>query len=190
MRTYRMIAASILLAASVASAQTKGPRKPILWIGAVPDPAMLYLGDAHVRVENRPDLGIVIAIDEIPVVQDPALRKGDGIIDRVLIFQGADPVESYDGTAFVQIRCPADLCRPPAGVSLIDPENTWVCPAAPEEIIITGKGISLAAFFGARSKRVPEDAVIPSRMIGIITYTGPVIAKRIAEFGSLEIPQP
>jgi hypothetical protein len=188
MRTSRMLAA-ILLVASSAFAQepakiTKPPEPPqlIAYVGPVPDPAVL-ITEAHVRLINRPGLGVVIAIDDFK------RREGDGIIDRVVIFQGADEVAPFDGVAIVHIRKPADLCKPPAGASLIGPDP-WVCPVAPEEVIISGKGISLAAFMGARSQWVPEDAVIPSRMVGISVYTGRMVTVPLAQLDSIEFAQP
>lgn len=187
MRAPRMLAAILLVAsptfaqAPVKTIETK--RRVIAYIGPVPNPAVL-IADAHVRVTNRPGLGIVIGVDQF-ITRD----SGDGIMDYVVVLQGADEVEPYAGVAMVQIRRPAEACRPPAGTNLLDPENPWVCPAAPEEVIVTGKGISLAAFVGARSKWVPENAVIP-RMVGIITYSGKMVARPLAELDAVEILQP
>jgi hypothetical protein len=188
MRTSRMLVAILLVASSTFAQEpakaTKPPelRRLIAHIGPIPDPAV-YITEAHVRVTNRPGLGVVIAIDDLK------RHEGDGITDRVVIFQGADEVAPFDGIAMVHVRKPADLCTPPQGASLIGPDP-WVCPVAPEEVIISGKGIRLAVSMGARSQFVPENAVIPSRTVGIIVYTGPMVSVPLAQIDAVEFLQP
>lgn len=182
MRAPGMLGVAVLLAVP-AFAQKPAPR-PVVYVGPIPDPAV-FITEAHVRVYNRAGLGVVIGIDDVRGEQ----RKSDGIMDRVVVLQGADEVKPFDGIAMVQVRKPAELCKPPAGVNLLDPEHPWICPVAPDEVIITGKGIRLAAFVGARSNRVPDDAVVPARMVGIAVYGGKFVNVPLAKLDAVEFAQ-
>ena len=62
-------------------------------------------------------------------------------------------------------------------------------PGSTEEIIIDGKAISLAAFLGARSQWVPDNAVIPTRTHGIAEYRGRMVEVSFDKIDAVEFGQ-
>jgi hypothetical protein len=164
------IVAVLLVAAAATFAQTPTKERRTI-VNVNPDPGNIFLGYANVRIQNRAGVGVLVAIDEIPMVENPALRKADGIIDRVVVLLGADPQPEFSGRATVSLRKGPG----PDGVMesiVVDP---WDSAAAK----------TFTAYVGLRPTFRTEDARTVA-IRGIAEYTGRMVTVPLAQLDTIE----